>query len=119
MATPNIRSLTTVTPGSDAKLLTASNQDIVTNAAASGTFVRIVSMYAANIHASANQTITLTCNKNGSDFVLGNALTIPVNCILNIIDKVGPLHLMENDKIKALAGATNAVNLITSWEVMS
>ncbi|MBF0402182.1 MAG: hypothetical protein HQL90_15625 [Magnetococcales bacterium] len=119
MAAPNLINPTALTSRNGQFLLTTSDQAVVANAAASGTVVKISSLYIANIHATDPQTVTVTLNDNGTARVLLNAATVPVNCTLVVIDKESPVNLEENDSLQVKASNTNALNAIVSYEVMA
>lgn len=118
MAAPNLINPTALTSKNGQFLLTTSDQAVVANAAASGTVVKITSVYIANIHATDPQAVTVTLNDNGTGRILLNGGEVPVNCTLVVIDKEAPINLEENDSLLVKAGNANALNAIVSYEVM-
>jgi hypothetical protein len=109
MATPNLLSLTTVTFDRDVWAATNTLTTRVT-AAASETVV-VFSIKATNIHASAVGWITYTLN-NGTDFKGAFQIAIPLNAMVECLDK--PLTMNPSDLLKLQANASTNVETIVS-----
>lgn len=88
------------------QLIAATSTDIYTAPAATTTVVHAV--WFANLHASAQQTVTVTWTDSSavSTHTILNEVPIPVNDTL-IFDK--PINLETGDKISALCSSANDV----------
>ena len=122
MSAPNINTAVTVTGKSSMLALTASNQNLLANAASSGQVWRIASLYASNV-TTANASVTLYLCKAGAAASAANlwlnSVVIPANCCLVVCDKTSPMYLEENDSIVAVSTASSLVTACAAYELIS
>lgn len=119
MAAPNTRALTVATLKSKVTQLTASIQS-VTDTVATGQCVSVDSIYLGNVHASANQTVTMSITKSGQgDVQVGPAWVVPFGMSLVPVDESSPIRLEEGDVLNLKSTAANLVVATTSYKVLS
>lgn len=123
MAAPNLLSSSTIQGKTATLALTASNQSLLSNAAASGKVLKVNSLYLANIDGTNAQTFTLTYHSaaaiGGTSTALASTISIPPNSTLVFITKDAPLYLEEDRSLGALAGAVSDIVAVISYEDIS
>lgn len=123
MAAPNLAVPTLITGLTTTLALTTSAQTLLNNAAASGTVIKVNSLYVSNIDGSSIATLTL--NHYSQDDIGGTAVamasTIPVypNTTLVVIEKDSAVYLTEDRSLGALASANGDLVAVISYEVIS
>ena len=92
----------------------------VSNAAASNKVLKVGSVTAANISANP-ATVSVTVYKNQTtDFYAAYQVSIPVGASLVLVGRdYNPIYLEENDSLRAVASANNAIQLIVVYEEIS
>lgn len=123
MAAPNMLALTTIT-GSDANVALSSTAatSIINNAAASGTVVKVNSLYVAN-----TDTVARNCTVNyysaaslgGTAFPICSVVAIPGNSTLVVVQKDSNLYMPENTSLGVTAGTSNTLVVTAAYEVCS
>jgi hypothetical protein len=123
MANPNMLALTTIsgTKSSVAPSNTSANS-IISNAAASGTIVKVNSLVVAN-----TDTVARNCTINvysaaalaGTAFALCSVTSIPANSTLVVISKDTAIYLTEDSSLGITAGTANTLVANASYEICS
>jgi len=123
MANPNIASATNLYGNNGyVSLTTTSATQLISNPAGSGKIFKINLVNAANSHTS---TVNLTINLNsaaalgGTNYLLVNAIGIPANAAMLLIDKSNSIYLLENQSIGVTAASANYLTIVASWEEIS
>lgn len=123
MANPNIVNVTSILAAVSylAPANTTANT-LITNAASSGTVVKVNSLTATNV-SGANAVVTISVNSaaagGGTAYRLAYQIVVPVNSSLQIIDKGNFVYLTENTSIVITSGTSGAIEYVSSYEVIS
>lgn len=119
MAAPNARALTTATLKSKITPLTASTLP-ATAAVGTGQCISVDSIYLGNVHASADQTVTMSINKSAQgDVQIGPAWIVPFGTSLLPIDMSSPIYLEEGDVLNLKSTGASLIVATTSYKVLS
>ena len=125
MANPNIAgSSTTIygvtaynTPGTTAATV------LLSNAASSGTVMKINQIVAANVNGSAAVNATVAINSlaagAGTAYPIASTVSVPQNASLIVVDKTSALYLMENSSITVTSGTASGITYSISYELIS
>jgi hypothetical protein len=124
MANPNLLAATTAagtstynTPGSTSATV------LITNAASSGTIVKINQIVAANVNGSAAVNATVALNSlaagGGTAYPIISAASVPINASLIVVDKTSAIYLMENQSITVTSGTASGITYTASYEIIS
>ena len=123
MANPNIINATSIL-GAVAYVAPANTtaNTLVSNAASSGTILKIDSLSVANITASA-ALVTVSVNSaaagGGTAYRLAFQISVPANSSLQVIDKNSFVYLPENTSIVVTSGTSAALEYVASYEIIS
>jgi len=123
MANPNIAALTSVL-GSTTYLAPANTtaNTLISNAASSGTIIKVDSLTAANVTGSA-ANVTVSVNSAaagaGTPYRLVYNLSVPAGAQLQVIDKNSFVYLNENMSIVVTSGTSGAIEYVASYETIS
>lgn len=123
MANPNLASIGSITGAEAEGALTTSAATIVNNAAASGTLVKVVSLYVSNVDGTNSANVTI--NKYPQDDIGGTAraiastVAVAADSTVVIIDENSPVLLTEDTSIGGLASATGDLEYVVSYYIMS
>lgn len=123
MANPNIVNVSAIYGNvNSASLTTTSATQLASNAASSGTILKIDSIVVANTTASA-ATITINvysaATLGGTAYPIASAISVPANSTLIVTDKSTAFYLMENMSVGATAGTASALVATITWEQIS
>jgi hypothetical protein len=125
MANPNIAGASTtiygvtayVTPGTTAATV------LLSNAASSGTVMRINQIVAANVSGTAAVDVTVTINSaaagGGTAFPIASTISVPADASLIVVDKTTGLYLMEDKSIVVTSGTGSGVTYSISYELIA
>lgn len=123
MANPNILSASSITGGVSylAPANTSANS-LVSNAASSGTVVKVESLTAANVTTSP-VVVTVAVNSAaagaGTSYRIAYQVSVPAYAALQVIDKNNPIYLTENTSIVVTSGTSSAIEYVASYETIS
>jgi len=118
MAAPNIVSLTTITGKTAVANVTTVSANVITNAAASGTVLKINNVILSN-YTSATATGNVLINRAGTNYYIGGSIAIPPTSTLVLVGKDMAFYMEEGDVLQALASANSSVSLVASYEIIS
>ena len=118
MAAPNIVNVTTITGKTAVQAVGTAAADIVSNAAASNTVVKINTLNISNISASA-ATITASVFRSSTEYKIVHQISVPANASFTAIDKPTSIYLEEGDTLRLTAGTASALHAVCSYEVIS
>ena len=119
MAAPNIVNVTTITGKTAVQAVSTTPTDIVTNAAASGTLVKINSLNIANINGTATATITVSVFRSTVEYKIAHVISVPAAATLTVINKPTQIYLEEGDSLRLTASANSYLSAVCSYEVIS
>lgn len=121
MANPNIINLTEYFPGLSYVTPTVSNTSsvLVSNAANSGTAVKINSVIATN-KSIENTEIIVAINTNaagtGTSYTLAYKIVVPFGASLQVLEKGSGIYLTENTSLIVSSIAANSIDFVASYE---
>ena len=105
-----------------ASLTTTSATQLASNAASSGTILKIDSIVVANT-TGATATITINvysqASLGGTAYPIASQISVPAYATLIVTDKSTAFYLMENMSVGATAGTASALVATITWEQIS
>jgi len=125
MANPNIAGTSTtiygvttyLTPGTTAATV------LLSNAASSGTVMKINQIVAANVTGSAAVNVTVAINNlaagAGTAFPVASIVSVPQAASLIVVDKTTAIYLMENSSITVTSGTSSGITYSISYELIA
>lgn len=119
MAAPNLLGITTVTGKSAVLAVTTTPTDIVANAAASGTVVKINSLIVSNVDGENVADVTVSLLRSGTEYNITSTVTVPADASLVAISKETSIYLEENDSLRLTASADGDLEAVCSYEIIS
>ena len=119
MANPNIVNVTSILGKTAALAVTTTPTDIVSNAAASNTIVKINNLVVSNVGSSGSANITASIFRGGTEFKIAHAILIPSGSSLAVIDKATPIYLEESDSLRITASANAFLHGVSSYEIIA
>ena len=131
MAAPNIASLTTIT-GKTTYFTPSGTTAVVllTNAASSGTVLKINQIVVANVDGTnaVNATVSLYTNgavaqgsapSGGTAYPIASTVSVPANASLIVTDKTTQIYLEEGNCISITSGTASKLTFSVSYELMA
>ena len=124
MANPNIVNLTALYGKTEMiNLTTTSATQVVSNASASGTVLKINSIYVANVDGSNSADITISMYSaaalGGTAYPIVSTVSIPADSSLVVVERNSGIYMTEDRSIGATASAANDLMIICSYEEIS
>ena len=131
MAAPNIASLTTIT-GKTTYYTPSGTTAVVllTNAASSGTVLKINQIVVANVDGTNAVDCTVSIYTNGgvaqgsapsggTAYPIASTISVPADASLIVVDKTTAIYLEENTCISITSGTASKLTFSVSYELMS
>ena len=124
MSNPNIINVTSIYGNSaSVSLSTTSATQLASNAASSGTVLKVNSIVVANTNGTSAANITINLYSaaalGGTAFPIASTISVPANASLIITDKTTSFYLLENQSIGATAGTASVLVVTASWETIA
>ena len=124
MANPNIVNLTALYGKTEMiNLTTISATQVVSNASASGTVLKINSIYVANVDGTNSADITISMYSaaalGGTAYPIVSTVSIPADSSLVVVERNSGIYITEDRSIGATASAANDLMIICSYEEIS
>ena len=124
MANPNIVNLTALYGKTEMiNLTTTSATQVVSNASASGTVLKINSIYVANVDGTNSADITISLYSaaalGGTAYPIVSTVSIPADSSLVVVERNSGIYITEDRSIGATASAANDLMIICSYEEVS
>jgi hypothetical protein len=119
VANPNLFNPTTCTAKTAVQALAITPTAIVSNAAASGTTVKIRSLMISNVTGSNAITLNIDLFRSSVGYRLAYSMSIPAYATLTPLGSDLQLYLEEGDTLRLTAGATLSLEAVCSYEVLS
>lgn len=91
--------------------------DIVSNAAASNTIVKVNSLYVGNVDTTTSYKITVDVYRASTAYRMAYQVVIPPNAGLDVISKY--VNLEEGDSLRLTADVASKLEAVASYEVIS
>ena len=117
MAAPNIVNVSTIFGRTALVAITPTLANVVTNAANSGTVVKLNDVMVSNF-ASTAITTNVVVGRGSSLFYLAGTMAVPANSALMVIAKDTVIYMEEGDYLQANASASSA-HITASYEIIS
>ncbi len=123
MAAPNLVNITAIY-GRLAQAAPANTtaNTLITNAASSGLLLKVNSLVATNVTATAAVT-TVSINSaaagGGTAYRLAYQVTVPANSSLVVVDKNSAQYLPENTSMVVTSGTSGAIEYVASYDEMA
>jgi len=117
MAAPNLISATTITGKTALSQLTTVTANIITNAAASGTVVKLNTVTLSNYTANT-VTSNVMINRSSTAYYISGTINVPANSTLVLLAKDTTTYLEEGDVLQANVGANTAISMSASYELV-
>jgi hypothetical protein len=114
MATPNLLSLTTITPKTAVQAITTVATAIVTNSTASNAVLKISALYISNIDGISNEVVTVDVFKSDVAYHIAKTIVVPADATLDVINK--SIYLEEGDTLRLTAGSNSKLQAVCSYE---
>ena len=118
MAEPNIVNVTTIYGRTALAAVTATLANVITNAAGSGTVVKLNDVMVSNFTSTAITT-TVVVGRGSSLFYLAGSMTVPANSALMVIAKDTVIYMEEGDYLQANASSATSAHITASYEIIS
>jgi hypothetical protein len=131
MAAPNIASLTTITGKTTYFTPTGTTAVVLlTNAAASGTVLKINQIVVANVDGTnaVDATVSVYTNgavaqgsapSGGTAYPIASTVSVPADASLIVVDKTTAIYLEEGTCISITSGTASKLTFSVSYELMS
>lgn len=119
MAAPNIVNIATITAKTAVQAVSTTPTDIVTNAAASGTAVKINTLLVANINGSTAATITASVYRSATEYKVAHVISVPAGATLVVLDKTTQIYLEEGDSLRLTASVNSYLHAVASYEILA
>jgi hypothetical protein len=119
MAAPNIVNVTTITGKTAVLAPTTVATDIVANAAASNTVVKINDLTIANVNGTAAADITVSLYRGVTEYKIAHLVSVPAKSTLVSIDKSTSIYLEEGDSIRLTASINSYLSAVCSYEIIA
>jgi|TARA_R100000951_G_C2535196_1_gene147611 hypothetical protein len=124
MANPNIVAVTSIL-GKTGYLTPANTSAnvLLTNAASSGTVLKINQIVAANVDGTSATNCTVTLNSaaagGGTAYPIVSTVSVPADASLIVTDKTTAIYLEEDRSIVVTSGSANDLSFTISYEIIS
>ena len=119
MANPNIVNVTAIYGGTAFLDVTTTTTAILSNAAASGTVVKVNSLYVSNVDGTNACDINGTVYDGSTDWNIASTISVPADTTLVLISKDTAIYLTEGQSIRLAASANSDLEAVISYEVIS
>jgi hypothetical protein len=134
MANPNIVSVATINGATTYQALTNTNDNaLITNAASSGTIIKVNGIFVSNVNGVSAATVslsfrsaantvtsgTLSTAASGTPYRMVYQVSVPANSTLMLLDKAGSIYLTENTSLSIQAGTAGYLEVVASYETIA
>jgi len=114
MATPNLLSLTTITPKTAVQKITTTATAIVTNNISSNTVLKISALYVSNVDGTNNAEVTVDIFRSEIAYHIAKTIIVPADSTLDIINKA--VYLEEGDILRLTSSHNLRLEAVCSYE---
>lgn len=119
MANPNIVNVTTINGKTAVQAITTTATAIVSNAAASGTVLKINTLNISNINGTNAADIIVDLYRGTTAYRLLFNVSVPAKASLVALSKDTTIYLEEGDSLRLTASANTYLEGICAYEVIS
>ncbi len=119
MAAPNIAALSTLTGKTAVLAITTDATAIVSNAAASGTVIRVAGLYVSNIDGTNACNVNVDLFRNSTAYRTHHLIAVPPRTSLVAIAKDAPIYLEEGDSLRLTASENSDLEAVCTYEIIA
>jgi hypothetical protein len=119
MANPNIVNVTNILGKTAVLNVTTAATDIVSNAAASNTVVKVNSLIVANVDGTNAALITASVFRSSVEYPVAFTISVPADSTIILISKDTTIYLEEGDSLRLTASVNGDLTAICSYEIIS
>lgn len=119
MAAPNIVNVANIQGRTQVQDLTTTTSNVVINAAASNTVVKVNTIQVTNIDGANSADVTVNVNDGTNTAPIASTIAVPADSTLVVTDKNSSFYLEEGYLISAAASANSDLNILVSYEIIS
>lgn len=119
MANPNIVNVSNILGKTAVQVVTTTPTDIVSNAAASNTIVKINNLIVSNVNGTAAATVNASVFRGGVEYKVAHVISVPAASTVVILDKTTGVYLEEGDSLRLTASLNSYLHGVASYEVIS
>jgi hypothetical protein len=119
MALPNLNRPSAVLGKNSTQAITTNAMAIVSNPAASGKSIRVVSLYVANVDGTDAASVTVSVFDGTTSRHIANTVAVPADSTISVITREDFVYLNEGDSVRLTASADGDLEAICSYEEIS
>lgn len=119
MANPNIVNVTSILGKTAVANVTTASSNLVVNSAGSNTIIKINTLIASNINATATFEFSASIYRSSIDYSLASTIAIPSDASLVVLSKDTAIYLEEGDSIRCSSSSNGAIVAVCSYEIIS
>lgn len=119
MAALNIVNVANITGKTAVLAPTTTPTDIVSNAAASSTLVKLNTLVVANINGTSAATITASIYRSSTEYKVAHTISVPAGATLVVLDKTSQIYLEEGDSLRLTASVNSYLSAVCSYEILA
>jgi hypothetical protein len=115
---PNIVNVTSIYGKISGLAIPITATTIVTNAASSGTVVKVNALYVGNVDTAVSYKVTVAVLKGGAtSYRMLYQISIPAGAGLDVLSK--SIYLEENDSLQLTADLVSKLEAVCSYEIIA
>jgi hypothetical protein len=119
MAAPNIVGVTSIYGKTNVLQCSTSQTAIVTNAASSGTVVKVNSLIVSNKQGSSSYDCYVAIYRGTTTYYIAYTVAIPNDATMVAIAKDANIYLEEGDQLRVWSNANGVLDAVCSYEIIS
>jgi len=119
MPLPNLNRPSSVIGQNATLALTTNATAIVSNGAASGKSIRVVSLYVSNVDGVNAASVTVSVFNGTTARHLCNTVAVPADSTVSVVTREDIVYLNEGDSLRLTASANNDLEAVCSYEEIS
>jgi hypothetical protein len=119
MALPNLNRPASVLGKNATQAITTNATAIVSNAAASGKSIRIVSLYVANVDGTNSASLTASVFDGTTARHICNTVAVPADSTVSVLTREDIVYLNEGDSLRLTASVNGDLEAVCSYEEIS
>ena len=117
MTTPNLTSISTITPGTAVQAVTTTATAILTNGSATNSTYKVNALYVSNVNGSTAATVNVDVFRSSAAYNIAYQISVPAAATLDIISKY--VYLLEGDTLRLTASVNSYLTAVCSYEILA
>lgn len=118
MANPNMANVTAIYGKLAVNALTTSTANVITNAAASNTVVKLNTVSVSN-YSNAAVYANVMVNRSSVVYYVAGNVSVPAQTTLVVLARDTTVYMEEGDVLQANVSANSAASIVSSYEIIS